>query len=87
VRRSLPDHAMVRRDQLASRACDIVEFGAGALSHETCKPATPVKPWRTSMKMLIASTLAILSLITSLTTPVSAFDSKQFWEQQDRSHF
>jgi hypothetical protein len=40
------------------------------------------------MKTIIASALAILSLMTSLTTPVSAaLDSKQFWEQQDRSHF
>src|SRR5689334_7669683 len=81
-------HAIPRGDQLASRACDILEFGTGAASHDTCKPATPVQTLENSMKTIIACALAILSLMTSLTTPVSAaLDSKQIWEQQDRSHF
>jgi hypothetical protein len=81
-------HAIVRSDQLASRACDILEFGTGAASLQTCKPAMPVQTLEDPMKTIIASALAILSLMTSLTTPVSAaLDSKQFWEQQDRSHY
>ena len=39
------------------------------------------------MKSIIASALIILSLVTSLATPASAFDSREFWAQQDRSHY
>jgi hypothetical protein len=39
------------------------------------------------MKILIASALVALALIGAIAPPVSAFDSKTFWEQQDRSHY
>jgi hypothetical protein len=35
------------------------------------------------MKILIASALITLSLIAAM----AAFDSKTFWDQQDRSHY
>ena len=41
---------------------------------------------RTSMKT-IASALIALSLITAIAAPASALDSKEFWQQQDRSHY
>ena len=31
--------------------------------------------------------LIALSLITAVAAPASAFDAKEFWQQQDRSHF
>ena len=34
----------------------------------------------------IASALIALSLIAAITAPASAFDSKEFWQQQERSH-
>ena len=39
------------------------------------------------MKTIIASTLIALSLATAITAPASALDSKEFWQQQDRSHY
>ena len=41
---------------------------------------------RTSMKT-IASALIALSLISAIAAPASALDSKEFWQQQDRSHY
>jgi hypothetical protein len=38
------------------------------------------------MKMIISALLA-LSVLAGISAPASAFDSKSFWEQQDRSHF
>jgi hypothetical protein len=35
----------------------------------------------------IASALIALSLIAAIAAPASAFDSKKFWQQQDRSHY
>ena len=32
----------------------------------------------------IASALIALSLITAIAAPASAFDNKEFWQQQDR---
>ena len=45
------------------------------------------KPRRISMKTIIASALITLSLVTAIAAPASAFDAKEFWEQQDRSHY
>jgi hypothetical protein len=39
------------------------------------------------MNTIIASALITLSLITAVAAPASAFDAKQFWQQQDRSRF
>jgi hypothetical protein len=39
------------------------------------------------MKSIIASALMTLSLVTAIAAPASAFDAKEFWEQQDRSHY
>lgn len=39
------------------------------------------------MKILIASALITLCLIAAMAPPLSAFDSKSFWDQQDRSHY
>jgi len=39
------------------------------------------------MNTIIASALIALSLITAVAAPASAFDAKEFWQQQDRSHF
>ena len=33
----------------------------------------------------IVSALVALSLLTAITAPASALDSKEFWQQQDRS--
>lgn len=38
------------------------------------------------MKILI-STLITMSVLGLVAPPASAFDSKTFWEQQDRSHY
>jgi hypothetical protein len=38
------------------------------------------------MKMIISALLA-LSVLAGIAAPASAFDSKTFWEQQDRSHY
>ena len=38
------------------------------------------------MKFLI-STLITMSVLGLAAPPASAFDSKTFWEQQDRSHY
>jgi hypothetical protein len=34
---------------------------------------------------IIVSTLIALSLLTSITAPASALDTKEFWQQQDRN--
>ena len=39
------------------------------------------------MKTIIASALITLPLVTAIAAPASAFDAKEFWEQQDRSHY
>jgi hypothetical protein len=39
------------------------------------------------MNTIIASAIVTLSLITAVAAPASAFDAKEFWQQQDRSHF
>jgi hypothetical protein len=39
------------------------------------------------MNTIIASALITLSLITAVVAPAGAFDAKEFWQQQDRSHF
>jgi hypothetical protein len=39
------------------------------------------------MNTIIASALITLSLITAVAAPASAFDAKEFWQQQDRSSF
>jgi len=39
------------------------------------------------MNTTIASALITLSLIIAIAAPASAFDAKEFWQQQDRSHF
>jgi len=39
------------------------------------------------MKIIVASALIAVSLLTTMTAPASAFDSKEFWEQQDRLHY
>ena len=39
---------------------------------------------RTSMKTIVSALIA-LSLITAIAAPASALDSKEFWQQQDRS--
>jgi hypothetical protein len=39
------------------------------------------------MKTIIASALITLSLVTAIAAPANAFDAKEFWEQQDRSHY
>jgi hypothetical protein len=39
------------------------------------------------MKTIIASALITLSLVAAIAAPASAFDAKEFWEQQDRSHY
>ena len=39
------------------------------------------------MKTIIASALITLSFVTAIAAPASAFDAKEFWEQQDRSHY
>ena len=39
------------------------------------------------MKIIVASALIALSLLTTIAAPAGAFDSKEFWEQQDRSHY
>jgi hypothetical protein len=36
---------------------------------------------------IVASALIALSLITAIAAPASAFDSKEFWQQQERSHY
>ena len=38
------------------------------------------------MKTILSALLA-LSVLAGIAAPASAFDSKTFWEQQDRSHF
>jgi hypothetical protein len=35
----------------------------------------------------ILSVLLALSVLAGIAAPASAFDSKTFWEQQDRSHY
>jgi acid phosphatase class B len=35
----------------------------------------------------IASALIALSLVSAIAAPASALDSKEFWQQQDRSHY
>jgi acid phosphatase class B len=35
----------------------------------------------------IVSALIALSLVTAIAAPASAFDSKEFFQQQDRSHY
>jgi hypothetical protein len=40
----------------------------------------------TTVKTIVASALIALSLLTTLAPPAGAFDSKAFWEQQDRLH-
>jgi hypothetical protein len=42
---------------------------------------------RPDMKTIVASALITLSLLTTLAAPAGAFDSKEFWEQQDRLHY
>jgi len=42
---------------------------------------------QTIVKTIFASALIALSLLTTVAAPASAFDSKEFWEQQDRSHY
>jgi hypothetical protein len=42
---------------------------------------------KTIVNSIFASALIALSLLTTIAAPASAFDSKQFWEQQDRSHY
>ena len=39
------------------------------------------------MKIILASALITLSLLTAIAAPASAFDAKEFWQQQDRSHY
>jgi hypothetical protein len=39
------------------------------------------------MKTIVASALIALSLLTTIAAPARAFDSKEFWEQQDRLHY
>ena len=39
------------------------------------------------MKIIVAFALIMLSLLTTTAAPASAFDSKEFWEQQDRLHY
>ena len=39
------------------------------------------------MKTILVCTLVVLSLATAVIAPTSAFDSKEFWQEQDRSHF
>jgi hypothetical protein len=46
-----------------------------------------VKLRRPDMKTIVASALITLSLLTTLAAPAGAFDSKEFWEQQDRLHY
>jgi hypothetical protein len=41
----------------------------------------------TSMNSIIASALITLFLITAIAALASAFDAKEFWQQQERSHF
>ena len=48
-------------------------------------PATPAsKPRRPDMNIIVAFALITLSLLTMIAAPASAFDSKEFREQQDR---
>jgi hypothetical protein len=39
-----------------------------------------------TMKTILSALLA-LSVLAGIAAPASAFDSKTFWEQQDRSHY
>jgi hypothetical protein len=39
------------------------------------------------MKIIIASALMALSLLSAIAAPASALDVKEFWQQQDRSHY
>jgi hypothetical protein len=39
------------------------------------------------MKIILAAALITLSLLTATAAPASAFDAKEFWQQQDRSHY
>jgi len=39
------------------------------------------------MKTFLAAALLTLSLVTAVAAPASAFDAKEFWQQQDRSHY
>jgi hypothetical protein len=79
-------HAITRCDQQPSRACDILEFVATTASRMGCKADdVGFQTRRTSMKT-IASALIALFLITAIAAPASAFDAKEFWQQQDRDH-
>jgi len=39
------------------------------------------------MKIIIASALMTFSFLTAIAAPASALDVKEFWQQQDRSHY
>jgi hypothetical protein len=39
------------------------------------------------MNALIASAPITMSLTAAIATPASAFDAREFWQQQDQSHF
>ena len=48
--------------------------------------AGQTKPRRSAMKTIISALIA-LSLLGLVTPPASAFDTKTFWDQQDRSRY
>jgi hypothetical protein len=43
-----------------------------------------VEASETDMTIIVAFALMTLSLLTTIAAPASTFDSKEFWEQQDR---
>jgi hypothetical protein len=81
-------HTRKRDDQNASRACEISECLAATASLKRCKADdVGFQPRRTTMNTILAAALLTLSLLTAVAAPASAFDAKEFWQQQDRSHY
>ena len=78
---------IMRLDQQSSRDRDTVEYFSEAGSLDDCKADNVgFQTRRTSMKT-ITSALIALSLLTAIAAPASALDSKEFWQQQERSRY